>query len=75
MATATPQKQALVLRAAGTADFLIAVGFLLSPRLGFHLEPLVRNAAAAFLLMGAVAMFVIARRIERMAGQPSSRQL
>jgi predicted Kef-type K+ transport protein len=74
MATASSQKQALVLRAAGTVDFLIAIGFLLSPSLGFHLDPLVRNAAAAFLLMGSVAMFVIARRVERLAGQRSATQ-
>jgi hypothetical protein len=66
MATASSQKQALVLRA--------AIGFLLSPSLGFHLDPLVRNAAAAFLLMGSVAMFVIARRVERLAGQGSATQ-
>jgi hypothetical protein len=74
MATTSPPKQALILRAAGAFDFLLALGFLISPRLGLHLEPLVRNTAAAFLLLGSVAMFLIARRVERLAGLPTSAQ-
>lgn len=63
------QLQGRILRFAGGFDFLVAVAFLLGPRIGITMEPFARNAAAAFLLVGATAMFVLARRADRLAAQ------
>lgn len=62
---ADPHMKGRILRFAGTFDFLLAIGFLMNTRLGFHLEAPFSTVAAALLLVGSVLLFMLAGRMDR----------